>query len=101
MREAARGEDKSGRILFIFSRSPFMTHDFNEELLGVDIGLMSAQHLEGGPEAQLYISIGKVELELFGSYETAFREDDDNAEAWPIPNALGTRPRKMEKIKRW
>jgi hypothetical protein len=94
--EAALGEDSAGRILFIFSRSPFSMHDFNRELLAANIGLVAAQHLEGGPEAQLYLHVGKVEMELFGSYETSFREDNSNATPWPVPNVLGVRPRSSE-----
>lgn len=91
--EAALGEDDQGRILFIFSRSPQTMHEFNRALLALDIGLVAAQHLEGGPEAQLYLSCGGEELEMFGSYETALIENDDNAAPWPIPNVLGIRPR--------
>ena len=91
--EAALGEDTQGRILFIFSRSPFTMHDLNQELLSMGIGLVAAQHLEGGPEAQFYLNIGDEELELFGSYETSFREDDTNATPWPIPNVLGIQRR--------
>jgi len=91
--EAALGEDDAGRILFIFSRSPFSMHDLNQELLSAGIGLVAAQHLEGGPEAQLYLHFGKVEFEMFGSYETSFQEDDRNSAPWPIPNVLGIRPR--------
>jgi Phosphodiester glycosidase len=91
--EAALGEDNAGRILFIFSRSPFSMHDLNQELLAADVGLVAAQHLEGGPEAQLYVSVGAVELEMFGSYETAFLENEGNSTAWPVPNILGVRPR--------
>jgi hypothetical protein len=94
--EAALGEDSAGRILFIFSRSPFSMHDFNRELLAANIGLVAAQHLEGGPEAQLYLHVGKVEMELFGSYETSFREDNSNVTPWPVPNVLGIRPRSSE-----
>ena len=91
--EAALGEDRDGRILFIFSRVAFSMHDLNQELLASDIGLVAAQHLEGGPEAQLYLQAGETKLEMFGSYETSFREDDNNAAAWPVPNVLGVRPR--------
>jgi hypothetical protein len=91
--EAALGEDSSGRVLFIFSRSPFSMHDLNRELLSSGIGLVTAQHLEGGPEAQLYIHVGKIEQEMFGSYETSFKENDSNPAAWPIPNVIGARPR--------
>jgi len=89
--EAALGEDDQGRILFIFSRSPFTMHDFNQELLRAGIGIVAAQHLEGGPEAQLYLRIGDFELDLVGSYETGFTESDSNLTAWPIPNVLGIR----------
>jgi len=91
--EAALGEDSAGRILFIYSRSPFSMHDLNQELLAAGIGLVAAQHLEGGPEAQLYLHIGGTQLEMFGSYETSFRQDDTNSAAWPVPNVIGIRPR--------
>jgi len=91
--EAALGEDDAGRILFIFSRSPFSMHDLNQELLIAGIGLMAAQHLEGGPEAQIYVHAGSFELEMFGSYETSFKENDTNSIPWPVPNVLGVRPR--------
>jgi hypothetical protein len=67
--------------------------ELNYELLKSDIGLVAAQHLEGGPEVQLYLHVGKVEQELIGSFETCFNEDDDNVVAWPIPNVLGIRPK--------
>jgi len=91
--EAALGEDDAGRILFIYSRSPFTMHDLNNELLAAGIGLVAAQHLEGGPEAQLYLHAGDVQMELYGSYETSFKENDSNSSAWPVPNILGVRPR--------
>ncbi len=91
--EAALGEDDAGRILFIYSRSPFSMHDLNDELLAAGIGLVAAQHLEGGPEAQLYVHVGTVEMELCGGYETSFKENDTNSVAWPVPNILGVRPR--------
>ena len=91
--EAALGEDESGRILFIFCRTPYTMHDFNNELLGLGIGLVAAQHLEGGPQAQLYIHVGEVKYQFNGSHGTAFHDNDDISVAWPIPNVLGIRPR--------
>lgn len=91
--EAALGEDASGRILFIFCRSPFSMHDLNRELLALDVDLVAAQHLEGGPEAQLYVAVGGREIELVGSFETFFQEDDGNLQAWQVPVVLGVRPR--------
>ena len=92
--EAALGEDAQGRILFIHTRSPFTMYHFNEELLNLGIDLVAAQHLEGGPEAQLYFNIEGHSMERFGSYETAFNEDNDNPNPWPIPNVLGVRKKK-------
>ncbi len=91
--EAALGEDDKGRVLFIFSRSPFTMHDLNQQLLSAGIGVVAAQHLEGGPEAQLYFHVGKDEQEMFGSYETGFRENDANAKPWPVPNVIAVKPR--------
>ena len=91
--EAALGEDDAGRILFIICRAPLSMHDLNARLLTAGIGIVAAQHLEGGPEAQLYLHAGDIEHEWFGSYETSFREDDTNDAAWPIPNVLGVRRR--------
>jgi hypothetical protein len=97
--EAALGEDDAGRILFIFCRSPYSMYDLNRELLASGIGLVAAQHLEGGPAAELYLRAGDVERELVGSYETFFWEDDDNDRQWPIPNVLGVRPRPQPRKK--
>jgi hypothetical protein len=91
--EAAVGEDGDGHVLFIYSRSPFSMYDLNQELLAAGIGVVAAQHMEGGPEAQLYVHAGDTELEMFGSYETSFKENDQNSAAWPVPNVIGVRPR--------
>jgi len=87
--EAALGEDEAGRILFIFSRVPFTMHDLVRELLAADIGIVAAQHLEGGRLAQLYVKAGDVELELF--------EGAGSASAWAIPNVLGVTRRPAAK----
>jgi hypothetical protein len=91
--EAALGEDDGGRILFIFLREPFSMHDLNQELLGAGIGIVAAQHLEGGPEAQLYFRAGGVEKEMFGSYGASLQPSGENTIPWPIPNVLAVRPR--------
>jgi hypothetical protein len=91
--EAALGEDGDGRVLLIFSRSPFSMHGLNEILMSLPIDLVCAQHLEGGPEAQLYVSVGDTEIEMVGSFETNFWESDANLKAWPIPNVIGVIPK--------
>ena len=87
--EAALGEDRAGNMLFIFSRSPFSMYEFNESLLSFPIEIVCAQHLEGGPEASLYLYHNGVELKRVGSYETDFNENDNNIDYWPIPNVIG------------
>jgi len=88
---AAVGTDLQGRVLFIHVRSPYSVHDLIDMLLALPIELRNAMYVEGGPEAQLYVKSGDVELELVGSFETGFYERDDNTRAWPIPNAIGVR----------
>ncbi len=87
--EAALGEDDAGHALFIFCPVGLTMHDFNEHLLKLPIHLVAAQHLEGGPEASLYVKIGDFEIRGIGSYETGFNENDNNHQFWPIPNVIG------------
>jgi uncharacterized protein YigE (DUF2233 family) len=81
--EAALGEDRQGRILFLFSPTPFSMHDLIEALLASGLGLVAAQHLEGGAPSQLYIQVDGFEREMAGSLDTGL----------PIPHVLGVRPR--------
>ena len=87
--EVALGEDDQGRALFIFCRSPYPMHDLNRILLSLPIGLVCAQHLEGGPPASLYLQWDDEEVNLVGSFETVLTENDDNELEWPIPNIIG------------
>jgi hypothetical protein len=91
--EAAVAVDKQGRVLFIFTRYPHAMKELNDLLLALPLDLDTAMHVEGGPEASLSIHAGKVNLDLNGSYETGFVENDGEARQWPIPNVLGVRAR--------
>ena len=62
--------------------------ELNDKLLGLALGITAAMHVEGGPEASLSIHAGGVDLDLNGSYETGFNENDDEKAQWPIPNLL-------------
>jgi len=86
--EAAVAMDKQGRILLLFCRTPFSMHDFNAKLLGAGLQITHAQHVEGGPEASLSIHAAGLDLDLSGSYETGFNENDGNREQWPLPNVI-------------
>jgi hypothetical protein len=87
--EAAVAADSEGHLLFIFSRAPYSMLDFNRLLVRLPLKVTQAMHVEGGPEASLSIHSGGINLDLCGSYETGFRDDDTNREQWPIPNVLG------------
>lgn len=91
--EAALAEDEEGRVLFVMSRSPYSMHDLVRELLSAGIGVVAAQHLEGGRLAQLYLKVGDVELDLFEGSGGAFSGDSGSGRAWPIPNVIGVRRR--------
>jgi hypothetical protein len=86
--EAAVAADKAGRILFIFTRQPHAMQELNDKLLALPLGITAAMHVEGGPEASLSIHAGGVDLDLNGSYETGFNENDGEKAQWPIPNLL-------------
>jgi hypothetical protein len=86
--EAAVAVDGAGRVLFIFSRRPYAMRELNDRLLALPLGITAAMHVEGGPEASLSIHAGGVDLDLNGSYETGFNENDDEISQWPIPNVL-------------
>ena len=63
-------------------------HDFNEILISLPINIQCAQHLEGGPEASLYIKSGDIELAFSGSYESLFVESNSNSQFLKIPNII-------------
>ena len=87
--EAAVAIDSKGRLLFLFSRAPWSMRDFSAYLLTLPLDIAGAMHVEGGPEASLSIHVGGVDLDLAGSYETGFWENDNNTHQWPIPNVIG------------
>jgi hypothetical protein len=89
--EAALAADNKGRLLFLFCRSPFRMAVLNRYLLALPLGIVRAMHLEGGPEASLTIRGGGVKLDLAGSFESRFNENDKNRTQWRLPNVLGVR----------
>jgi hypothetical protein len=94
--EAALAEDARGNILFVFTALPMTMPDFNEALLALEIDLVTAQHLEGGREAQLHVRAGDTELEFAGVRLVPFQSFDEPVQAWPVPNVLGLLPRESE-----
>lgn len=86
---AAIGVDGQGRVLFIHVRSPYTTHDLIDFLLALPIDLRNAMYVEGGPQAQLYVSSGDRHLELSGSHAATFLLGDGTLPPLPIPNVIG------------
>ena len=89
--EAALAMDRGGRVLIVFAREPHQMVDFNARILA-QLDVVSAQHLEGGPEASLSIRAPQLRLDRAGSFETGFF-DDSNTEQWPLPNVIVLRAR--------
>jgi len=87
--EAAVAADGQGRLLLLFCRDGLPVAEFARRVLAAPLDVRGVMHVEGGPEASLSIHAGGLDLDLCGSYETGFNENDTNAAQWPIPNALG------------
>jgi hypothetical protein len=97
--EAALGEDREGRALLIFCGAPLPLDRMIEALLALPLGLVAAQHLEGGSQAQLYLAAGGQTIELVGGYEGVFTSPDPDRPAWPIPNVIGVRARTAPRVR--
>jgi hypothetical protein len=91
--EAALGEDREGRALLIFCGAPLPLDRLVETLLALPLGIVAAQHLEGGTQAQLFVAAGGQTIELVGGYEGILPPSDSSHAAWPIPNVIGVRAR--------
>ncbi len=83
--------DKSGNVLFLFSRTPYSVNEFINFMLKSGLKIQTAMYLEGGPEASLYVNAPKIEILKFGSYVSRTNPDDDNIELRKMPNVLGIR----------
>lgn len=93
--EACLGEDNQGRMLWIYCREPHSMHELNEILLALPLGLVAAQHLEGGRQAQLWVAIDDLAASGGESPPANWRAGRaaGSGSGWPIPNVLGLRPR--------
>jgi len=91
--EAAIAEDRSGNILFLFSRKPYTMFEFNENLLHTGLNVVRAMHVEGGPEASLSLCADTKKLHLAGRSETALHDaGDEDMVQFAIPNIVGVKP---------
>jgi hypothetical protein len=81
--------DKSGNVLFLFSRSPYNANEYINFMLSSPLNIQTAMYLEGGPEASLYVKSDTTEIIKFGSYVSYSCPNDDNLELRKMPNILG------------
>jgi hypothetical protein len=81
--------DQEGRMLWLFTRSPYTANEFIDFMLAAPLGIRTAMYLEGGPEATLFLKTATTEIEKFGSYVSYSNPDDENAEVRKMPNILG------------
>jgi hypothetical protein len=86
---AAIGMDKGHNILFVYSRSPFSTHDFIHILLSLPISIQNAMYLEGGPEATLYINLDEIEPARERGGGIGSTVYDEATPTLKIPNVIG------------
>ena len=64
------------------------------QIAGLSEGLHQYQFLEKARDLGLSDEFaGELKVDLCGSYETGFNENDDNQRQWPIPNVIGVSPR--------
>lgn len=90
--EAAIGSDRSGRVLFLFSSTPFEMATLGAKLLELPLELVRAMHVEGGPEASLSIHTKALQLDLAGGPRRV-TFGTVGLKQWRIPNVVGVRAR--------
>jgi hypothetical protein len=91
---AAMGMDIDNNVLFIYSSSPYSTHDLIHILLSLPVDIDSAMYLEGGPEATLYISPKEIQTKNEGRYGAAAGGNYSDLSSLTLPNVLGIVKRK-------
>ena len=87
--ETALAMDHSGRILFLFAQEPFAMWDLNRTLLALPLGIERAMHMEGGRQASLSVNTPELRLDLSGSFDAGFAENEGSQPQRLIPNVLG------------
>lgn len=89
--EACLAEDTAGRALWIYCPEPNSMHALNELLLALPLDIVAAQHLEGGPGAQLWVN--PAGLDSMARHEAEILEREHAGLALPVPNVLGIKAR--------
>lgn len=87
---AVLGTDRKGNAVFIHARTPYSMTELAKILAAPELELDTAMHVEGGPEASLWVGgVDGGAVAEMGSFETGFLADDKNDTFWSIPNVIG------------
>lgn len=86
------GQDREGRVLFMICREVYPMPKMVGRLLALPLGLRAAMYVEGGPEATLYASDGRRELNVVGSFGSKAEQTEANTGQWVLPNVIGVVP---------
>lgn len=89
--EAALAEDSAGNALFILCRRPMKMHEFNERILALPLGIVAAQHLEGGVQTQMYIAVKDYSIGLSGGFESRMDGGTGGDFLFNLPHIIGVR----------
>ena len=81
--EAALAIDSQGRLLFLFSAPPTPCATSTPPPRA-PLDIQQAIAPRRRPRSHLSIHVPAVDLDLCGSYETGFLEDESNKEQWPL-----------------
>ena len=83
--------DSDGKVLFIHTEEPFATHDLIDRLIDLPLRIDRAMYVEGGPQAQMYVSSEGRVFEFTGQLSSLLQQGARLA--WPIPNVIGIVPK--------
>jgi hypothetical protein len=90
--EAALAQDAQGNLLFLFSVEPMEMAAWNDAVLQLDLGVIKAMHLDGGPPAGFSIKGPNFTLNFAGVSEFPLEKLERltrQSTQLPIPNVLG------------
>ncbi|MEZ5357683.1 MAG: phosphodiester glycosidase family protein [Candidatus Zixiibacteriota bacterium] len=89
--EAALVEDSAGNALFILCRTPMTMYEFNERILALPLGIVAAQHLEGGVQTQVCIRVGEYSEAISGGFESRMDTTGETDFFFKLPHVIGVR----------
>jgi hypothetical protein len=81
--------NRSGEVLVIFNEARTSVYDLIEHLLALQLSIVNAMYLEGGPQASLFLNAREMALAKYGSLDNVLDHPGGLQIGWPIPNVIG------------